>query len=156
MSAMASQITILTIVYSTVYSGADQRQQQSSASLAFVRWIHRSPGNSPHKGPVTRKMFPLDDVIMEFTVYIGDQFWAFRYCRCPGPSVRVREPRVCPRHHSSPIHARITTREPEVQSTLVKIPIVLWGDCPWPSRSNLSRILPHFEAVRTKSLGDSS
>ena len=64
MSAMASQITSLTIVYSTVYSGADQRKHQRSASLAFVRGIHRSPVNSPHKGPVTRKMFPFDDVIM--------------------------------------------------------------------------------------------
>ena len=61
---MASQITSLTIVYSTVYSGADQRRHQSSASLAFVRGIHRWPMNSPHKGPVTRKMFPFDDVIM--------------------------------------------------------------------------------------------
>ena len=41
-----------------------QRKHQSSASLAFVRWIHRWPVNSPHKGPVTRKMFPFDDVIM--------------------------------------------------------------------------------------------
>ena len=57
---MASQITSLTIVYSTVYSGADQRKHQSSASLAFVRGIHRAP----HKGPVRRKMFPFDDVIM--------------------------------------------------------------------------------------------
>ena len=64
MGAVASQITSLTIVYSTVYSGADQRKLQSSASLAFVRGIHRSPVNSPHKGPVTRKMIPLDDVIM--------------------------------------------------------------------------------------------
>ena len=64
MSSMASQITSLTIVYSTVYSGADQRKHQSSASLAFVRGIHRSPVNSPHKGPVTRKVFPFDDVIM--------------------------------------------------------------------------------------------
>ena len=64
MSAMASQITSLTIVYSTVYSGADQRKHQNSASLAFVRGIHRWPVNSPHKGPVTRKMFPFDDVIM--------------------------------------------------------------------------------------------
>ena len=64
MSAMASQITSLTIVYSTVYSGADQRKYQSSASLAFVRGIHRGPVNSPHKWPVTRKMFPFDDVIM--------------------------------------------------------------------------------------------
>ena len=64
MGAMASQITSLTIVYSTVYSGADQRKHQSSASLAFVRGIHRSPVNSPHKWPVTRKMFPFDDVFM--------------------------------------------------------------------------------------------
>ena len=42
MSIMASQITSPTIVYSTVYSGADQRKRQSSASLAFVRGIHRS------------------------------------------------------------------------------------------------------------------
>ena len=64
MGSMASQITSLTIVYATVYSGADQRKHQSSASLAFVRVIHRGPVNSPHKGPVTRKMFPFDDVIM--------------------------------------------------------------------------------------------
>ena len=65
MGTMTSQITSLTIVYSTVYSGADQRKYQSSASLAFVRRIHRSQVNSPHKWPVTRKMFPFDDVIME-------------------------------------------------------------------------------------------
>ena len=47
-----------------VYSGTDQRKHQSSASLAFVREIHRWPVISPHKGPVTRKMFPFDDVIM--------------------------------------------------------------------------------------------
>ena len=64
MSAMASQITSLTIVYSTVYSGADHRKHQSYASLAFVRGIPRSPVNSPHKWPVTRKMFPFHDVIM--------------------------------------------------------------------------------------------
>ena len=64
MDTMASQITSLTIVYSTVYSGADQRKHQSSASLAFVRVIQRGPVNSPHKWPVTRKMFPFDDVIM--------------------------------------------------------------------------------------------
>ena len=43
MDAIASQITRLTIVYPTVYSDADQRKQHSSASLAFVRWIHRFP-----------------------------------------------------------------------------------------------------------------
>ena len=60
MGAIASQITSLTIVYSIVY----QRKHQSSASSAFVWGIHRGPVNSPHKWPVTRKMFPFDDVIM--------------------------------------------------------------------------------------------
>ena len=64
MGAIASQITSLTIVYSTVYSDADQIKHQSSASLAFVRRIYRRPVNSPHKWPVTWKMFPVDDVIM--------------------------------------------------------------------------------------------
>ena len=50
MSAMASQITSLTNVCFTVYSGADQRKHQSSPSLAFVRGIHQWPVNSPHKG----------------------------------------------------------------------------------------------------------
>ena len=64
MCTIASQITSLTIVYSTVYSDADQSKHQSSASLAFVRGIHRGLVNSPHKWPVTRKKFPFDDVIM--------------------------------------------------------------------------------------------
>ena len=65
MDVIASQITSLTVVYSTVYSDADQRKHQSSVSLAFVRGIHRGSVNSPHKWPVTRKVFPFDDVIME-------------------------------------------------------------------------------------------
>ena len=64
MGAIASHITSLTIVYTTVYWDSDQSKHQSSASLAFVWGIHRGPVNSPHKGPVTRKMFPFDDVIM--------------------------------------------------------------------------------------------
>ena len=64
MAPMASQITSLTVVYSIVYSDADQRKHQSSVSLAFVWGIHRGPVNSPHKWPVTRKMFPSDDVNM--------------------------------------------------------------------------------------------
>ena len=59
MITMASKITGLTIVYPTVYSGADQRKHQSLASLAFARGIHRWPVNSPHNGPVTRKSFHL-------------------------------------------------------------------------------------------------
>ena len=76
MSAMASQITGVSIVHSTICSAADQRKHQSSASLAYVRGIHRWPVNSPHKGPVTRKMFSFDDVIM---VLLRQKFtWAFK------------------------------------------------------------------------------
>ena len=64
MGVAASQITSLTIVYSAVYSGTDHRNLQSSASLAFVTGIHRAPVNSPHKGPVTRKIIPFEDIIM--------------------------------------------------------------------------------------------
>ena len=68
MGAIATQITSLTIVYSNVYSDANQRKHQSSASRALVWGVHRGPVNSPHKWPVTRKMLPIDDVIMEETI----------------------------------------------------------------------------------------
>ena len=64
MSAVASQIADVSIVCSSVCSGADQRKHQCSASLAFVRGIHRWSVVSSHKGPVTREMFQFDDVIM--------------------------------------------------------------------------------------------
>ena len=68
MGVVAYRITSLTIVYSNVYSEADKRKHQSSASLAFVRGIRRGPVTSPHKGSVTRKMFPFDDVIMNIKI----------------------------------------------------------------------------------------
>ena len=71
MEAIESQITSLTTVYSTVHSGGDQSKHQSSASLAFVWGIHRGPVNSPHKWPVTRKIFPFDDVIMRLITGCG-------------------------------------------------------------------------------------
>ena len=76
LGAMAFQIISLTIVYSTVYSGVDQRKHQSSASLAFVRGIRRWPMNFPHKRPGTRKMFPFGDVIMYYgSVYSTPSVW---------------------------------------------------------------------------------
>ena len=71
---MVSQITSLTIVYLSTYSGLNQRKHQRSVSLAFVRGNHRWPVNSPQKGPVRRKMFPFDDVIM---LYIQKQNLCF-------------------------------------------------------------------------------
>ena len=79
MGATESWLTSLTIVYSTVYSDADQRKHQSSASLAFVQGIHRWPVNSPHKGPVTRKMIPFDDVIMDKCVLVFYEKWCRLY-----------------------------------------------------------------------------
>ena len=64
MGAMTSQISSLTIVYSAAYSGTDQRKHQNSELLAFVRGIHWSPVNSPHKWTVTRIFFPFVDIIM--------------------------------------------------------------------------------------------
>ena len=78
MSTMASQITSVSIVFSTVCSGTDQRKHQSSTSLAFVRGIHWWPMNSPHKGPVTRKKFTFDDVIVFYCFHrqeIWMKFW---------------------------------------------------------------------------------
>ena len=74
MGTIACQITSLTIVYSTVNSGADQSKHQSSASLAFVWGIHRGPVNSPHKWPVTQKMFSFDDIIMNSGSLWGDSW----------------------------------------------------------------------------------
>ena len=87
-------ITSPTIVQSTVYSGAVQRKHQSFASLAFVQGIHRWPVNSPHKGPVTRKMFPFDDVIMS---------WAVSKHSFKLPTLQVR---CCIRGHDKLIQVR--------------------------------------------------
>ena len=70
MSAMASQITRISTVCSNVCSGAHQGGHKNSALLAFVRGIHWSPLDSHHKGSVTRKMIPFDDVIMATAVFI--------------------------------------------------------------------------------------
>ena len=64
MSVIASQVTGASIVCSGVSSGTDQRKHQSSVSLAFGSGIHQRPADSPHKGPVTQKMLPFDDIIM--------------------------------------------------------------------------------------------
>ena len=75
MSATASQITGVPILYSTVCSSTDKRKDQSSASLAFVMGIHRWPVNSRHKWPVTRKIIPFDDGIMNFSCLTGLIQW---------------------------------------------------------------------------------
>ena len=92
MGIMVPQITSLAIVYSTIYSGTDQRKHQSSTSLAFVRGIHRLPVNSPHKGPVTRKMFPFDDVIMRSSVEPIEDNTSFIFITVTDAPTVVRPP----------------------------------------------------------------
>ena len=75
MGAIASQITGVSIVCSTLCSGADQRKYQSFASLTFLGGIHRWPVDSPHKGPVMRIFFPFNDAIM--TYLAGSISWTF-------------------------------------------------------------------------------
>ena len=70
MSMMASQITGVSIVCFAVCSGTDQRKHQSSMSLVFVRGIHQSLVDSPHKGPVMQKMFPSAAVVVMLHVII--------------------------------------------------------------------------------------
>ena len=105
MGAIAFQITSLTIVYSTVYSGADQSKHQSSASLAFVWGIHRRPVNSPHKWPVTRKMFPFDDVIMVLTAQMS---WHVKTCDSTGMCETITTVMVCVKLWSVSLSTRRT------------------------------------------------
>ena len=104
MSAMASQITSLTIVYLTVYSSADRSKHQSSASLAFVWGIHQWPVNSPHKWPVTRETFPFDNVIMNlFSHWLANSHFLIRLvigCQFDGNPIRSDPTKICSTIHS--------------------------------------------------------
>ena len=128
MGAMASQITSLTIVYSTVYWGVDQRKHQSSASLALVWGIHRWPVNSPHKCPVMRKVFPFDEVIMRIeynffpvsisTVWCSDQDAMVKKLEQNGRNIRDDFPLT------------------EYFLNLIKIPLNFIRECPAWCRTN--------------------
>ena len=74
MSAMVSQITGIPILYSTICSGTDQSEHQSSVSPAFVRGIHWRLVNSLHKGPVMQKMFLFDDKVIMKILHCDVQF----------------------------------------------------------------------------------
>ena len=113
MSAVVSQITSLTIVCPAVYSVADQRKHQSSASLA--QRIHRWPVNSPHKWPVTRSfdvffdlrlnkwLFPFDDVIMWLNVvHFQRLFCAY------AENAETWIPTIFPKEQKGPHSASIT------------------------------------------------
>ena len=96
MSAIASQITGVSSVCSNVCSGADQRKHQSSASLAFVKGIHRWPVDSPRKEPVMQTMFPFDDGIMAMP-WCGHVTAITSLNRCWPSSMTSLCPNGCPK-----------------------------------------------------------
>ena len=103
-----------------------RRSKKTSKLCVTGLCVGNSPGpvNSPHKGPVTRKMFPFDDVIM-----------SLRLCVC----VCLCQPQVYPRDDKSPpIQARITNFGQKVHNTLITIPLVLGVDWSRPPWSNLT------------------
>ena len=61
---MMSQITSFTFVYSTIYSGIDQRKHQKLCITGLFTGNSRVTGEFPAQGPKMQKMFPFDDVIM--------------------------------------------------------------------------------------------
>ena len=148
MSPMASQITGISIVYSTVCSGADQRKHQWSASLAFVRGIHQGQEGSPHKGPVTRKMFSFDGIIMgtqclvicagnaPVTRSVTRRFDVFFYlCLCNREAVDFR------RHRShndvTAIQKRYSDRSYSLHRTSSYIQLGLFSKVVWHVMANV-------------------
>ena len=59
-------------------------------------------------------------------------------CVCVSVCLSVCQLLACPRDDWGPVQARITKFGPKMPNTLVKVPIVMWTDRPWPSRSNLT------------------
>ena len=148
MGAMASQITSLTIVYSTVYSDADQRKHQISASLAFVFGIHRGPVNSPHKWPVTRKMF--HDVITQYISWWQRSMVSYRFIIREGDPLQRYH-----RHFTFTCILYYTQRIYPVTKldfhSFTTIEIMAWGShkytseyiiccTPWPTVNNFFRL----------------
>ena len=88
MSAMASQITGVSIVCSIHCSGADQRKHQCPASQAFVTGIQRWLADFHHNGPVTRKIIAFGDVIIEKNVH-NMQLITFEYTVHTVPNTAV-------------------------------------------------------------------
>ena len=68
-------------------------------SLAFVQGIHRWPVNSPQKGPVTREMFPFDDVIMNVRVCASSSEMSPKFERNPSAGFAVENVMsICVQH----------------------------------------------------------
>ena len=80
MRAMASQITGVTIVYvAFIHAQIKENIKARRYWPLFVRWIHRWAINYSHKEPLTRKMFPFDNVIMNSYLHSVDVHPTRRY-----------------------------------------------------------------------------
>ena len=66
MPTLSSLVATQVVDMTTLAANDEIYHHQSSVSLAFVRGIQWWPVNSPHKCPVTRQMFPFDDIIMNY------------------------------------------------------------------------------------------
>ena len=137
MSATASQITGVSIVCSAVRWGADQRKHQRSASLAFVRTIHQWPVDSPHKSPVTRKMFPFYDVIMGLHGQKGKQSFFVHKVNvlCKFHDIWMKYPGYSTIYYASPLNnmrliniwnSKAVSAKPLCTSTSLEFPIDRW------------------------------
>ena len=84
---------------------------------------------------------PLPEPLLIYCPFLPEASFGLRVLSSPasvGLCVCVYQSRACPHDNSSPIQARITKFGPEMQNTLVWVPIVLGDDRSWSSRSNLT------------------
>ena len=120
----------------------------TASSLIFVFFVIFQNDSSEVTYPVNVTKW-VEDYGPVFTAKVSLSFYprpvlAFGYCRCLRLCVclsvclSVCQSLACPRDNSGPIQARIAKFGPKMQKTLVKVPIVLGGNWPWPSRSNLT------------------
>ena len=124
MGAIVSQITSLTIFYSTIYSGADQRKKSKLRVTGLCAGNSPVAVNSPHKGPVTRKMFPFDDVVMTILIlhdYDTLQRDKSHYSRCHRSD--VGRSKLCG-HQPDALAAELTNRSRLY--ALIVIFIIIW------------------------------
>ena len=143
MGEMASQFTSLRIVYSTIYSGIDQRKHQSSASLTFVWGIHWWPMNSPHKGPVKQKMLPFDDVIMsekQNITYLSATSCRGLECWRPSEPTPVSHDRNVPRPQIG------TESCQQTQCTIPKTVQIYWIDLNNDNKINTEPLCSHWSS----------
>ena len=140
-SAMASPASRL--FTQPFIQGADQRKHYSSASLPFVRGIHRGPVNSPLKGPVTREMFPFEGVIMIFSWLICelrirsvlhfDILCHVQYCAIPD-QVRIMTKIICIRQYCTMTYGEPQQLLPFLCIKVTKISLASIGWLPFAGK----------------------